>query len=132
FAPCAASRRSVWSAGPPTCPMDMGLTARLIAGASLVVTVDTMTAHLAGALGRPVWLLVKHDPDWRWPVDKDRTPWRPSIRVWRQHRPGDWQGMTARPSAALAPGPLPAGQQAGGRWTLTFTLCRWSPCPGAS
>ena len=98
---------------PAGCPMDMGLTARLIAGAALVVTVDTMTAHLAGALGRPTWLLVKHDPDWRWPVDEDRTPWYPSMRIWRQHRPGDWQGVMARLSAALDPGPLPAGQQTG-------------------
>lgn len=86
---------------PQGCPMDMVRTARLAAGAALVVTVDTMVAHLAGALGRPVWLLARHDPDWRWPVAGDRTHWYPAMRVWRQPAPGDWAGVMARVAAAL-------------------------------
>lgn len=75
--------------------MDMDLTARLIAGAPLIVAIDTMTAHLAGALGRPVWLLVKHHPDWRWPVDTERTPGIPrcasGARTGPATGPGRWR-----------------------------------------
>jgi hypothetical protein len=56
----------------------------------LVITVDTMTAHLAGALGVPVWLLLDHDPDWRWMTERDDSPWYPTMRLFRQHHPGDW------------------------------------------
>ncbi|MRX51894.1 hypothetical protein GI374_16000 [Paracoccus sp. S-4012] len=87
---------------PQGCPMDMPLTARLVAGASLVITVDTMVAHLAGALGRPVWLLLKHDPDWRWPTASERTPWYPTMRIYRQTAPGAWGAIMARVVADLA------------------------------
>lgn len=86
---------------PQGCPLDMGLTARLIAGSALVVTVDTMTAHLAGAMGRPVWLLAKHRPDWRWPTEGRTTPWYPTMRIYRQDRPGDWPGVLSRVAADL-------------------------------
>ncbi|WP_374301923.1 hypothetical protein [Paracoccus sp. (in: a-proteobacteria)] len=86
---------------PEGCPLDMVRTAQLVAGSALVVTVDTMIAHLAGVLGRPVWLLAKHDPDWRWPVEGTRTPWYPTMRVWRQPAPGDWAGVTSQAPAAL-------------------------------
>lgn len=86
---------------PQGCPLDMLRTAQLVAGSALVVTVDTMIAHLAGMLGRPVWLLAKHDPDWRWPVDSTRTPWYPAMRVWRQPAPGDWAGVIGPAAAAL-------------------------------
>lgn len=86
---------------PEGCPLDILRTARLAAGSALVVTVDTMIAHLAGVLGRPVWLLAKHDPDWRWPVEGTRTPWYPAMRVWRQPAPGDWAGVIDRAAAAL-------------------------------
>ncbi|WP_230312470.1 glycosyltransferase family protein [Paracoccus lichenicola] len=86
---------------PQGCPLDILRTAELVAGAALVVTVDTMIAHLAGMLGRPVWLLVKHDPDWRWPVQGTRTPWYPTMRVWRQPAPGDWAAIIDQAAAAL-------------------------------
>lgn len=86
---------------PEGCPLDILQTARLIAGSTLVVTVDTMIAHLAGMLGRPTWLLVKHVPDWRWPVEGSRTPWYPAMRVWRQHAPDDWSGPIGAMAAAL-------------------------------
>jgi hypothetical protein len=65
--------------------------ARLLAAMDLVISVDTMSAHLAGALGVPVWTLLKHDADWRWMEDRDDTPWYPSMRLLRQVRPGDWR-----------------------------------------
>ncbi|WP_217629679.1 hypothetical protein [Paracoccus chinensis] len=86
---------------PQGCPLDIMLTARLVAGSALVLTVDTMIAHLAGVLGRPVWLMLKHDPDWRWPVPGTRTPWYPSMRVFRQPAPGDWTSVIAEVAHAL-------------------------------
>lgn len=86
---------------PEGCPMDLPRTAELVAGASLVVTVDTMAAHLAGTLGRPTLLLLKHQPDWRWPLEGERTDWYPTMRVLRQPRPGDWAGVIARARAAI-------------------------------
>lgn len=66
-------------------------TAAAISGMDLVITVDTFVAHLAGALGRPVWLLLKHDADWRWGLDGDNTPWYPTMRLFRQRERGKWQ-----------------------------------------
>jgi len=68
----------------------------------LVITSDTALAHLAGALGRPVWLLLAHVPDWRWGVAGETTPWYPTARLFRQGRPGDWNGVAAAVGAALA------------------------------
>jgi ADP-heptose:LPS heptosyltransferase len=67
----------------------------------LVITVDTSVAHLAGAMGRPVWTLVTHIPDWRWLLDRDDSPWYPSMRLFRQPRVGDWQSVIARVHGAL-------------------------------
>ncbi|MCZ0962418.1 hypothetical protein [Paracoccus benzoatiresistens] len=86
---------------PEGCPLNMVRTAELVAGSALVVTVDTMIAHLAGILGRPVWLLAKHDPDWRWPVESTGTPWYPTVCVWRQPAPGDWASVIGQAAAAL-------------------------------
>ena len=66
-------------------------TAALIAGMELVVTVDTFVAHVAGALGRPVWLLLKRDADWRWGLDGSETPWYPTMRLFRQRERGEWR-----------------------------------------
>ncbi|HEV2568000.1 glycosyltransferase family 9 protein [Sphingomonas sp.] len=80
---------------PSGCPFDIGATAGLVAGADLVITVDTMIAHLAGALGRPTWLLLKSDPDWRWAPDRRTSPWYPSMRLYVQPRTGDWKSVLA-------------------------------------
>jgi hypothetical protein len=80
---------------PEGCPLDMVETAALVAGCALVITVDTMIAHLAGALGRPVWLLLKHAPDWRWAPETGRSEWYPTARLYPQPRPSDWPGAIA-------------------------------------
>jgi hypothetical protein len=54
------------------------------------VTVDTLAAHLAGALGIPVWLMLQYAADWRWMTDRSDSPWYPSMRIFRQPRPGAW------------------------------------------
>jgi len=67
----------------------------------LVITVDCMVAHLAGALGRPAWLLLKHRADWRWMDGRDDSPWYPTLRLFRQSREGDWRTVIARVAEAL-------------------------------
>ncbi len=76
-------------------------TAAAVGALDLVITVDTATAHLAGALGRPVWLMLKYAPDWRWMTGRDDTPWYPTMRLFRQETPGDWTNIVARLDAAL-------------------------------
>jgi hypothetical protein len=71
-------------------------TAALMQGLDLVVTVDTSVAHLAGALGRPVWVLLPHYPDWRWLLERSDSPWYPTARLYRQDRPKDWSSVLAR------------------------------------
>ncbi len=68
----------------------------------LVITVDTVTAHLAGALGKPVWILLPFHADWRWFEDLGDTPWYPSARLFRQPRPGDWEAVFRQVGKALA------------------------------
>jgi ADP-heptose:LPS heptosyltransferase len=68
----------------------------------LVVNVDTALVHLAGALGRPVWTLLPFAPDWRWMLGRDDSPWYPTMRLFRQPAPGDWDGVFAAAVAALA------------------------------
>jgi hypothetical protein len=81
---------------PGGCPNEIVPTAALIAAADLVITVDTMIAHLAGALGRPTWLLLLRHADWRWGEGEGETPWYPSIRLYRQNQEGDWREVMAR------------------------------------
>jgi hypothetical protein len=80
---------------------DFSDTAALISQLDLVISVDTSVAHLAGALGKPVWILLTHAPDWRWLLDRDDSPWYPSARLFRQSGTRDWNGVTARLHDAL-------------------------------
>jgi hypothetical protein len=80
---------------------DVGDTAATIAGLDLIVSVDTMVAHLAGALGKPVWLMLHFAADWRWLLDRSDSPWYPTMRLFRQRRPGDWDGVVGDLAAAL-------------------------------
>ncbi len=76
-------------------------TAALVASLDLVITVDTAVAHLAGALGIPVWLLLPHAPDWRWMLGRSDSPWYASMQIFRQSAPGDWAGVAHRVAVAL-------------------------------
>jgi hypothetical protein len=75
---------------------DFGETAALIEQLDLVLSVDTSTAHLAGALGKPVWILLRFDACWRWLRDRSDSPWYPTARLYRQPRRGDWEGVVQR------------------------------------
>jgi tetratricopeptide (TPR) repeat protein len=81
---------------------DYGDTAALLDELDLVIAVDTSVAHLAGALGRPFWVLVTHIPEWRWLLDRDDSPWYPTARVVRQKVDGDWDEVIARIARELA------------------------------
>jgi hypothetical protein len=70
--------------------MDVLDTASLVVDLDLVITVDSMMAHLAGALARPVWTLLHADPDWRWFRSRSDSPWYPTMRLYRQSKPDDW------------------------------------------
>jgi Flp pilus assembly protein TadD len=80
---------------------DFADTAALVGALDLVVTVDTAVAHLAGALGKPVWLLNRFDSCWRWRRDRDDSVWYPTMRLFRQTAPGNWTGVIQRVAAAL-------------------------------
>jgi hypothetical protein len=77
-------------------------TAQLMRAMDLVITIDSMPAHLAGALGVPTWTLLPTDADWRWMEDRDDSPWYPTMRLFRQQRPGDWASVIERVRVALA------------------------------
>ena len=77
-------------------------TAALIGALDLVITVDTMVAHLAGALGCATWVLLRAAADWRWMAGRTDSPWYPTMRLYRQDRPGEWRGVLDRLAADLA------------------------------
>lgn len=81
---------------------DFADTAGLLTQLDLVVTVDTAVAHLAGAMGRPVWVLVCAFPDSRWLMQREDSPWYPTARLFRQERPGDWTQVVERVAEELA------------------------------
>jgi tetratricopeptide (TPR) repeat protein len=81
---------------------DFADTAALVAELDLVVSVDTAVAHLAGAMGRPVWLLLSFQPEWRWGVAGDRTPWYATMRLFRQTALGDWNAVVRSVAIELA------------------------------
>ena len=81
--------------------IDFAGTAALIDSLDLVITVDTAIVHLAAAMGKPVWLLLRHKADWRWNLDETSSPWYPSVRIFRQDKPGDWLGVIQSVHQAL-------------------------------
>jgi ADP-heptose:LPS heptosyltransferase len=80
---------------------DFGDLALLLNRMDLVITVDTSVAHLAGALGKPVWTLLTHVPDWRWLLEGETTPWYPTMRLFRQSRPNNWSDVMRRVATKL-------------------------------
>ena len=93
---------------------DFADTAALVDGLDLVISVDTAVVHLAGAMGKPVWLLNRADTCWRWLLGRDDSPWYPTLRQFRQDRAGAWEPVIARVAAALASltAGMPDGRQA--------------------
>ncbi len=83
-------------------------TAAVIAALDIIISVDTAVAHLAGAMARPVWLLVPFVAEWRWLLNRDDSPWYPTMRIFRQPHPGDWDGAVGRVAAQLATWSVPA------------------------
>ena len=81
---------------------DMADTAALLTLADLTISVDTSVVHLAGALGRPVWVLLPFAPDWRWTLNGEMSPWYPQARLFRQPVLGDWPSVVAAVCAELA------------------------------
>lgn len=81
---------------------DFADTAAVLAQMDLVITIDTAVAHLAGALGVPVWVMLAFDADWRWLTVRDDSPWYPSMRLFRQPAPGLWPAVIERIRSALA------------------------------
>ena len=83
---------------------DFADTAAIIANLDLVISVDTSVAHLAGALGKPIWLLVYHPTEWRWLLDREDSPWYPTMRLFRQGSDRDWRPVLRRLIAELRQG----------------------------
>src|SRR5262249_38522036 len=81
---------------------DFADTAGLVPHLDLVISVDTAVAHLAGAMGKPVWILSRHDNCWRWMAEREDSPWYPNLRLYRQARSGDWPAVISRVAADLA------------------------------
>jgi tetratricopeptide (TPR) repeat protein len=81
---------------------DFSDTAAVMAQLDLIISVDTSTVHLAGALGRPVWILLPYLPDWRWLLDRDTSPWYPTARLFRQNETRRWDSVVLRVQAALS------------------------------
>jgi len=101
--------RSELSAAPPSWKMidhgdemkDFADTAAIIAHLDLVITIDSAAAHLAGAMAKPVWVMLPVSADWRWMNDRDDCPWYPTMKLFRQSSLADWAGVTQRVAAAL-------------------------------
>lgn len=94
-----------WNVGPEL--GDFADTAAVMSRLDLILSADTAAAHLAGALGRPVWTMIPFAPDWRWMLGRDDSPWYPTMRLFRQSRRGDWAGVVSRVAHQLADAALP-------------------------
>ncbi len=88
---------------------DFSDTAAIVANLDLVISIDSAVAHLAGAMGKPVWILLNKGCDWRWLLEREDSPWYPTARLFRQATAGDWQSVVSRVTVALRQG--------------------WNPCP---
>lgn len=124
-----------------TCPPGMQLhdmtvnirnfedTAALIMNLDLIITIDSAVAHLAGALGKPTWVMLPFAPDWRWMLERDDSPWYPGMRLFRQPKPGDWESLFRNVADALRQ--LIRDQQSPAPGT-TVATCHDRPFPAYS
>ena len=101
---------------------DFADTAAFVAALDLVISVDISVAHLAGALGKPVWVLLPANADWRYLREREDSPWYPTMRLFRQRSPGIWREPVAEAAEALA---ALAGAGRGARRGVLSTLFRW-------
>ena len=83
-------------------PRDFDDTAAAMEAMDLIISCDTSVAHLAGALGRPTWVALRHAADWRWLIDRDDSPWYPGMKLFRQPKRGDWTGLFQKIEEKLA------------------------------
>jgi ADP-heptose:LPS heptosyltransferase len=95
-----------WAHPPPTQLTDVSCKdvaemGRRLQHMDLLISVDTMAAHLAGALGLPVWTLLPHECDWRWMMQRTDSPWYSTMRLFRQHRAGEWGHVVVEVGKAL-------------------------------
>jgi ADP-heptose:LPS heptosyltransferase len=91
---------------------DVETAARVIAGLDLMISVDSMPAHLAGALGVPTWTLLPEPADWRWMNHRNDSRWYPRMRLFRQPEPGDWESVLQEVAAALEERSSPLARRA--------------------
>lgn len=101
-----ASQSTGWPGPAPLLDLDAEIetfedTAAILANVDLLISVDTSVVHLAGALGHPAWVMLPYAPDWRWLLNRDDTPWYPSLRLFRQPSPGDWATTVGRMRSLL-------------------------------
>ncbi|MDR2786884.1 MAG: FkbM family methyltransferase [Candidatus Accumulibacter sp.] len=110
---------------------DFADTAAIIANLDLVIGVDTAVLHLAGAMGKPVWLLNRFDTDWRWLLEREDSPWYPTLRIFRQTSFGDWDSVVSRVAETLTGWVIEGGSDP--VWTLDVpgALLKAAPASGA-
>lgn len=80
---------------------DFSDTAAIIESLDLVISIDTAVAHLTGALGKPIWTILPFSPDWRWMLNRDDTPWYPTMRLFRQPSLADWEPVMSKVKGEL-------------------------------
>lgn len=103
---------------------DFSDTAALCDLMDLVITVDTSVAHLAAAMGKPVWLLLSYNPDWRWMLERDDTPWYPTVRLFRQQRTNTWTDVLDQVKRELSTGSVTPGSSSFARRHTPHPDCR--------
>lgn len=108
---------------------DLADTAAMIRAVDLVLTVDTVVAHLAGTLGAPVWTMLHHEADWRWLLDREDSPWYPTMRLLRQPAAGDWATVVERARAALVSLYSRMASDEGNQETMTYVVLTPCACP---